>query len=180
MSEHRAQPWTGIVIGVIAMTVVVAGSNFLVQFAINDWLTWAAFTYPISFLVTDLCNRSLGPAAARRVVYVGFLIAVILSLWLANERIAIASGTAFLVAQLLDVQVFDRLRRATWWKAPLISSGLASIVDTALFFSLAFAGTEVPWVTLALGDLVVKFAMASSLLLPYRLAMRSFLPSQAA
>ncbi len=180
MSEDRAQPWTGIVIGVIAMAVVVAGSNFLVQFAINDWLTWAAFTYPVSFLVTDLCNRSLGAAAARRVVYVGFLIAVILSLWLANERIALASGSAFLVAQLLDVQVFDRLRRATWWKAPLISSGLASIVDTALFFSLAFAGTEVPWVTLALGDLVVKFAMASSLLLPYRLMMRSVLRSQAA
>ena len=173
-------PWRGILIGVVAMAVVVTVSNVLVQYAINDWLTWAAFTYPVAFLVTDLSNRALGPAAARRVVYVGFLIAVVLSLYFADVRIAIASGTAFLVAQLLDVQVFDRLRRATWWKAPLISSGLGSVVDTALFFSLAFAGTQVPWVTLALGDLAVKLAMASSLLLPYRLLMGSLPRRQAA
>ena len=158
-------------IAVTAMIVVVAGSNIAVQDPINDWLTWGALTYPVSFLVTDLVNRRLGPGRARRVAYVGFPLAVVLSIWLATPRIALASGTAFLTAQLLDVHVFDRLRRLPWWQAPLISTGLASIWDTALFFSLAFAGTGLPWVTWATGDLGAKWAMALVLLLPFRALM---------
>ena len=161
----------GFWIGVAAMSALVATSNVLVQYPINDWLTWAAFTYPACFLVTDLTNRALGPVAARRVVYVGFALGVVLSVSLATWRIGLASGTAFLVAQLLDVRIFDRLRQAAWWRAPLVSSSLASALDTALFFSLAFAGTGVPWVTLALGDFVVKLAMALALLLPFRALM---------
>jgi queuosine precursor transporter len=156
---------------VLAMVVVVAGSNFAVQFPINDWLTWGAFTYPVAFLVTDLTNRRLGPAPARRVVYVGFALGVLLSILLAGPRIALASGTAFLTAQLLDIWVFDRLRRLPWWQAPLASSALASIWDTALFFTLAFAGSGLPWITWALGDLAAKGAMALLLLLPFRALM---------
>ena len=161
----------GIWIGIAAMAVVVTSANILVQYPINDWLTWGAFTYPISFLVTDLTNRALGPSAARRVVYVGFALAVILSLLLAPVRIALASGTAFLAAQLLDIYVFDRLRRGSWWRAPLISSTAASALDTALFFALAFAGTAVPWVTLAIGDYGVKLALAAFMLIPFRALM---------
>lgn len=157
--------------GAIAMTLLVTVSNVLVQYPINDWLTWAAFTYPVCFLVTDLTNRSLGPAAARRVVLVGFAVGVLLSVYFATPRIAVASGSAFLVAQLLDVAIFDRLRRGTWWQAPLVSSSIASAVDTALFFSIAFAGTSVPWVTLGLGDFAVKLAMALAMLLPFRALM---------
>ena len=158
---------------VLAMVAVVAGSNVAVQYPINDWLTWGAFTYPIAFLVTDLTNRRLGPGGARRVVYVGFALAVVLSIALAGPRIALASGTAFLTAQLLDIVVFDRLRRLPWWQAPLVSSGIASIWDTAVFFSLAFAGTGLPWVTWAIGDLGAKAAMALLLLLPFRALMGS-------
>ena len=158
----------GFWIGVLAMVVVVTGSNILVAYQINDWLTWAAFTYPVAFLVTDLTNRALGTATARRVVYVGFAVAVVLSVYFAGWRIGLASGTAFMAAQLLDVLIFDKLRRAAWWQAPLVSSGLASALDTLLFFSLAFAGTAVPWITLALGDYAVKVAMALVLLLPFR------------
>lgn len=154
-----------------AMTLVVVASNILVQYPINDWLTWGAFTYPVAFLVTDLANRRVGPAMARRVVYLGFVIAVLCSIVLATPRIALASGTAFLVAQMLDVQVFDRLRRAAWWRAPLVSSVLGSILDTALFFSLAFAATGLPWVGWAIGDLAVKLAVALAMLLPFRLLM---------
>jgi len=157
--------------GVVAMTVIVTASNFLVQYPINDWLTWGALTYPVAFLVTDLTNRKLGARAARRVVYVGFALAVILSTILATPRIAMASGSAFLVAQLLDIFVFNRLRRARWWQAPLVSSTLGSIVDTALFFSLAFAGTSIPWVTLAFGDLGVKLVMALLMLIPFRMLL---------
>ncbi|MGF1527237.1 MAG: VUT family protein [Candidatus Competibacterales bacterium] len=153
------------------MTAVVVASNILVQYPINDWLTFGALTYPVAFLVTDLSNRRFGPTRARRVVWVGFALAVGLSILLATPRIALASGTAFLAAQWLDIGVFDRLRRLPWWQAPLISSGLASVVDTALFFALAFAGTPVPWVTLAAGDLLCKWAMAVVLLLPFRLLM---------
>jgi hypothetical protein len=156
-----------------AMAAVVAASNVLVQFPINDWLTWGAFTYPVAFLVTDLTNRRLGAAAARRVAVAGFVAAVVLSIWLATPRIALASGIAFLSAQLLDVTLFDRLRRRPWWQAPLASSTLASVWDTALFFSLAFAGTGLPWLTWALGDLGVKLAMALLLLLPFRALMGS-------
>jgi queuosine precursor transporter len=156
---------------VLAMVVVVAGSNVAVQYPINDWLTWGALTYPVAFLVTDLTNRRYGPQEARQVAYIGFALAVLLSIALAGPRIALASGTAFLSAQLLDISVFGRLRRLRWWKAPLISSGIASIWDTAVFFSLAFAGTGLPWVTWGLGDLGAKFAMALLLLLPFRALM---------
>lgn len=166
----------GLLIAIAAMAGVIGLSNFAVQFAINDWLTWGAFTYPVAFLVTDLTNRAAGPVMARRVVYAGFALGVVLSLWLADWRIAAASGSAFLIAQLLDVAVFDRLRRQTWWKAPLASSLLGSAVDTALFFSLAFAGTGLPWVTWALGDFAAKLAMAILLLGPFGV-LRRMLPS---
>jgi len=161
----------GFWIGVIAMILVVTASNIAVQIPINDWLTWGAFTYPVAFLVTDLTNRNLGPAVARRVVFVGFVLGVLLSIYFAGWRIGLASGGAFLVAQLLDVQIFDRLRRGTWWRAPFVSSTLASALDTALFFALAFAGTGLPWVTWAIGDYGVKLAMALGLLIPFRALM---------
>jgi queuosine precursor transporter len=160
-----------IVGAVAAMTLIVVASNILVQYPVNDWLTWGAFTYPLAFLVTDLANRRLGPAAARRVVYVGFALAVLCSAVLATPRIALASGTAFLVAQLLDVVVFDRLRRGIWWRAPLVSSVLGSTIDTVLFFTLAFAATGLPWIGWAIGDLAVKFAVALVMLIPFRLLM---------
>ena len=156
---------------ILAMTMIVVASNILVQYPVNDWLTWGAFTYPVAFLVTDLANRRLGPEAARRVVYLGFALAVLCSAVLATPRIALASGTAFLVAQLLDIVVFDRLRRGSWWRAPLISSGIGSTVDTTLFFTLAFATTGLPWIGWAIGDLGVKFAVALAMLLPFRLLM---------
>jgi hypothetical protein len=158
---------------IAAMVAVVAGSNVAVQYPINDWLTWGAFTYPVAFLVTDLTNRRLGPERARTVVYAGFALAVVLSIVVATPRIALASGTAFVTAQLLDIFVFDRLRRLPWWQAPLISSGIASVWDTAVFFGLAFAGTGLPWFTWAIGDLGAKAAMALALLLPFRALMGS-------
>ncbi len=167
----------GIGLGIAAMVMVVTVSNIAVQYPINDWLTYGALTYPLAFLVTDLTNRSLGTKAARNVVYVGFAVAVGLSIWLATPRIALASGAAFLVAQLLDIAVFDRLRRASWWRAPLISSTLASALDTALFFSFAFAATGLPWVTWALGDYGVKMAVALVLLIPFRLALTAMTPA---
>ena len=166
----------GIAIGVAAMAVVVTASNILVQYPLGDWLTWGALSYPFAFLVTDLTNRRFGPGPARRVVVVGFACAVVLSAWLATPRIAAASGSAFLIAQLADVQVFDRLRNAMWWKAPLVSSALGSTVDTALFFSLAFAGTGLPWITWAIGDLAVKAGFALVLLIPFRLLLDATRP----
>ena len=190
-------------VAVAAMVAVVAASNFLVQFpveahlgAINlaDILTWGAFSYPVAFLVTDLTNRHLGPARARLVVVCGFAVAVVLSIWLASPRIAIASGTAFLLAQFLDISIFDRLRRSAWWHAPLFSSLVSSALDTIIFFGLAFAapfavldtmfgradgslafpapllgvGPEVElWLSLALGDFLVKLVLAGLLLAPY-------------
>lgn len=153
---------------ILAMAFVVVLSNWAVQFPINDWLTWGAFTYPIVFLVTDLTNRALGPAAARRVAWAGFAVAVALSLLLAPWRIAVASGTAFIVAQWLDIGTFNRLRRMSWWQAPLIGSLIASVIDTLIFFFLAFAGTEMNWLALATGDLAMKWLMAVVLLAPYR------------
>lgn len=153
---------------VIAMACVVVLSNWAVQFPINDWLTWGAFTYPIVFLVTDLTNRVLGPAAARRVAWAGFALAVVLSLLLAPWRIALASGTAFIVAQWLDISAFNRLRQQSWWQAPLIGSLIASVIDTGLFFFIAFYGSDMNWLMLAAGDLAVKCAMAVLLLAPYR------------
>jgi uncharacterized PurR-regulated membrane protein YhhQ (DUF165 family) len=167
----------GVIAGIVAMGLVVVVSNIAVGYPINDWLTWGALTYPIAFLVTDLTNRSFGAKPARRVVYAGFAVGVILSLWLADPRIALASGTAFLVAQLLDIAIFDRLRRQAWWKAPLVSSLISSAVDTALFFSLAFAATGLPWVTWAIGDYGAKLAMAAALLLPFRIFI-SMLPEK--
>ena len=162
----------GMAIGIVAMVGVVASSNVLVQYQINNWLTWGAFTYPVAFLVTDLTNRAFGPGRARQVVYVGFALAVVLSAVLATPRIAAASGLAFLAAQLLDVRIFDRFRhQERWWMPPLVSSLIASAVDTALFFSIAFAGTDVPWVTLGLGDYAVKLALALSMLIPFRALM---------
>ncbi len=188
----------------LAMCAVVACSNVLVQFPVAaklgqinlaDILTWGAFTYPFAFLVNDLTNRTLGPAMARRVVVVGFVLAVLLSVLLASPRIAIASGTAFLVAQLLDVGIFDRLRSHAWWKAPAVSSLIGSALDTILFFSLAFAASfavlgandpfaiesapilgvmssEAPrWMSWALGDFGVKLLIAAIALVPYRVIL---------
>jgi uncharacterized PurR-regulated membrane protein YhhQ (DUF165 family) len=164
---------------VLAMAAVIVLSNLLVQYPLNDWLTWGAFSYPLVFLVTDLTNRALGPAAARRVAWAGFAVAVAVSLALGPWRIALASGTAFLLAQMLDVALFNRWRSASWWKAPLIGSLVASVVDTGVFFFLAFAdfgsiwgfGVQANWLQLAGGDLAVKAAMAVLLLAPYRLML---------
>ncbi|MBK9081107.1 MAG: queuosine precursor transporter [Rhizobiales bacterium] len=171
---------------VLAMTIIVVAANVLVQhpitaFGLENHLTWGAVVYPVSFLVTDLTNRRYGVDVARNLVVAGFVIAVALSVWLATPRIALASGTAFLVGQLLDVTVFNRLRRLAWWRAPLMASLVGSALDTALFFSLAFAGIEamsvpvpllgltmVPlWVSLAVWDAVVKIAVALLALVPY-------------
>ena len=153
---------------VLAMMLVVVASNWLVQYPINAWLTWGAFVYPVAFLVNDLTNRAVGMAAARRVAWAGFAIAVVVSAMVAPWRIAVASGTAFIVSQLADVRVFNRWRSQTWWKAPLIGSAVASVIDTVIFFSLAFAGTALDWWLLAIGDLGIKLLMAVVLLGPYR------------
>jgi queuosine precursor transporter len=153
---------------IAAMAAVIAISNLLVQYPLNAWLTWGAFTYPLVFLVTDLTNRAVGPVAARKVAWVGFAVAVLLSLWLAPWRIAVASGAAFMLSQLLDIAVFNRWRQASWWKAPLLGSLMASVIDTAVFFFVAFAATDLDWRMLAAGDLAVKGLMAAALLAPYR------------
>lgn len=170
---------------IAAMAAIVVASNILVQypfepFGLAEVLTWGAFTYPFAFLVTDLTNRWFGPARTRLVVYVGFALAVLLSLALADPRIAVASGTAFLAAQLLDVTLFNRLRAGSWWRAPLVSSTVGSAVDTALFFSIAFSGTGLPWDTWALGDFAVKMAIAVLSLLPYAQLMNRVKPYGAA
>jgi uncharacterized PurR-regulated membrane protein YhhQ (DUF165 family) len=153
---------------ILAMLIVITSSNYLVQFPINDWLTWGAFTFPVAFLVTDLTNRAVGATAARRVAWTGFAIAVLVSLALAPWRIAVASGVAFILGQLLDIVAFNRLRAMSWWKAPLIGSAVASVVDTSIFFFLAFAGSDMDWLMLAAGDLGIKWVMATVLLAPYR------------
>ena len=154
-----------------AMVLVILSSNILVQTPVNHWLTWGAITYPFSFLVTDLANRYYGVRFARRVVYAGFVVALVLSAYYATPRIALASGTAFLLAELVDVQIFDRLRRSAWWQPPLVSTLAGSALDTVVFFSLAFFATDMPWVTLALGDFGVKVALALLTLLPFRAAL---------
>ena len=156
---------------ILAMAAVIVLSNVLVQHPINDWLTWGAFTFPVVFLVTDLTNRALGPKAARRVAWIGFALAVAVSLLLAPWRIALASGSAFILSQVLDISLFNRLRQLNWWKAPLLGSLAASVLDTAVFFFLAFAGTSLDWTLLAAGDLGVKAAMAVVLLAPYRVML---------
>ncbi|TCT05235.1 queuosine precursor transporter [Aquabacter spiritensis] len=155
------------------MCATVLAANILVQypfapFGLADYLTWGAFTYPFTFLVNDLTNRRLGPARTRRVVYAGFALAVVLSAIFASPRIALASGSAFLAAQLLDVAVFSRLRQRAWWMPPLASGFVSSALDTVLFFSLAFAGTGLPWRSWALCDYAVKVLMVGVFLGPYR------------
>lgn len=154
-----------------AMTLVVLLCNILVQFPINRWLTFGAFVYPVGYLITELTNRWAGPSLARKVVWIGFSAAALLSSVFATPRIALASSAAFIVSQMLDVNVFNRLRRQAWWRAPLVASIAASLIDTFIFFSIAFHGTAVSWLPLAIGDLGVKVAMALILLLPFRLAL---------
>lgn len=155
----------------LAMVLIVVASNILVQYPVNPWLTWGAVTYPVSFLLTDLLNRRFGPQAARRVVYIGFVAAVVASIWLAGARIALASGTAFLLAQMTDISIFHRLRDRQWWLAPFFAGVMAAILDTIAFFAIAFAGTEVPWTSLLLGDLAVKLAANLFMLAPFRALM---------
>jgi len=196
LSPTQRQPF---LIAVAMMALIVLASNILVQhpvhaYGLQDYLTYGAFTYPFAFLVTDLCNRRFGPILARRVVYVGFAIAVALSIYFATPRIAIASGTAFLVAHLIDIGIFNRLRRLAWWAPPLVSSVIASAIDTAIFFSFAFhcgpvAGDmtitqmlavvgipdeciALPWQTLAMADYGVKLALALIALIPYGAMLR--------
>ena len=168
------------------MGVIVLASNYLVQFPIKYYgfeeiLTYGAFSYPIAFLITDLANRSYGKVTAKKIVYFGFTIGILFSLFFSTNfsdfislRIAIGSGTAFIVAQLLDVQIFDILRRKKWFVAPLTSSLVGSTIDTFLFFLISFYGTETSWVSLALGDLGVKIFVALVMLIPFRLLLRTF------
>ncbi len=158
-----------LLVPIFAMAAIIVVSNILVSYPINDWVTWGAITFPFAFLVTDLTNRYHGANAARKVVLVGFAVGVVASLILAEPRIAVASGAAFFVAQMLDVSIFDRLRASKWWIAPAASSVFSSIVDTFLFFSLAFAATGLPWIQWATGDLAVKWIVALLALIPYRL-----------
>jgi len=173
------------------MGVVVLSSNFLVQFPINYYglneiLTYGAFSYPIAFLITDLANRSYGKIVARKIVYFGFVLGIGFTVLFSTDfadfisiRIAIGSGVAFLTAQLLDVQIFDRLRKKEWFVAPLTSSMIGSTIDTFLFFSISFYGTGVPWVTLSIGDLIVKVIVALIMLIPFRLLLKTFKPIKA-
>jgi uncharacterized integral membrane protein (TIGR00697 family) len=168
------------------MGVVVLLSNYLVQFPVQYYglekvLTYGAFSYPVAFLITDLANRSYGKIIARKIVYIGFVIGILFTILFSTNftdlisiRIAIGSGLAFLIAQLLDVQIFDRLRKKKWYVAPLTSSLIGSTVDTFLFFSVAFYGTGVPWVTLSFGDLTIKVFVALIMLIPFRLLLGIF------
>ncbi|MBT9370789.1 queuosine precursor transporter [Rhizobium sp. CSW-27] len=197
------------IIYVLLMTLVVVASNFLVQFPVlgslfgiqlSNLLTWGAFIYPAAFLVTDLTNRQFGPKIARRVVFAGFVVGVAISYYTSLPRIAMASGTAYLVGQLLDISVFNRLRRQTWWQAPLAGSLFGSMLDTVLFFSLSFApafaflganddfaisqapilgifAAEAPrWISWAIGDFVVKLLVGLVMLLPYGALMSVLKP----
>ncbi|MEM0976385.1 MAG: queuosine precursor transporter [Pseudomonadota bacterium] len=201
----------GFILGVIAMGGIVVASNILVQFLFGQWLTWGAFTYPLAFLVTDLMNRLYGPSQARRVVFFGFLVGIVCSFIgtqimgefgpLVTLRIAIGSGTAFLVAQLVDIFVFDRMRQGAWWRAPLASTLVGSTLDTAIFFTIAFSaglswiepvndvswanevlpllgsGPDTPlWVSLAVADWLVKLTLALLALIPFRALTKRFMP----
>ena len=172
----------------LLMGVVVLASNYLVQFPVNYYglsevLTYGAFSYPIAFLITDLANRSYGKIVARKIVYLGFILGVAFTILFSTDfadfisiRIALGSAVAFLTAQLLDVQIFDNLRKKKWFIAPLTSSIIGSTVDTFLFFSISFYGTAVPWFTLALGDLGIKIFVAVIMLIPFRLLLKTFKP----
>jgi len=172
----------------LSMGLVVLTSNFLVQFPVkyyglDEILTYGAFSYPIAFLITDLTNRTYGKIIARKIVYIGFIVGIIFTLLfstnftdLISVRIAIGSGTAFIFAQLLDVQIFDKLRKNIWFIAPLTSSIIGSTVDTFLFFSISFYGTGVPWVSLSFGDLSIKLLVTFVMLIPFRLLLKTFKP----
>ena len=165
------------------MGLVVALSNYLVQFPVNyiglqDIFTYGAFSYPVAFLITDLSNRRYGKNTAKKIVYLGFGLGVFLTLYFSTNysdlisiRIAIGSGTAFLIAQLIDVNIFDRLRKKIWFVAPLVSSLIGSGIDTFLFFSISFYGTNVNWITLSFGDLLVKIFVALAMLIPFKLLL---------
>lgn len=161
-----------IMLFIVAMAFLVAVSNELVQYPINDYWTWAALTYPFTFLLCDLCVRSEGVKSARLMVLVGFVLGVSLSLFI-DVRIAVASGTAFFIAQMLDVEIFRRLyeRTTLWWLAPLLSSLLVAALDTVLFFGIAFYGSGLPWITWSLGDYGAKICIVLISLLPYRLLL---------
>lgn len=161
----------------LAMIAIVVSCNYLVQFPINDWLTYGSFTYPFSFLVTELTNGLHGPKIARRVVYVGFALAILLSIWIATPKIAFASGIAFLISQLLDISVFNKLRTKAWWYAPLFASVSASFIDTCLFWNLAFWGEPLPYLKWAISDFSIKLLCDFLLLMPFRLASRRTFPS---
>jgi len=165
----------------LVMSSVVVLSNYLVQFPVNyfglqELLTYGAFSYPVAFLITDLSNRRYGKNTAKKIVYLGFALGLFLTLYFSTNysdlisiRIAIGSGTAFLVAQLIDVNIFDKLRKKIWFAAPLVSSLIGSIIDTFLFFSISFYGTDINWVTLSIGDLFVKILVALVMLIPFRM-----------
>lgn len=198
MTATTSSSFRALGVAIAAMCAVVVASNILVMhpftpFGLEDYLTWGAFSYPFAFLVTDLTNRRFGAGRARLVVYAGFALAVVLSIALASPRIALASGTAFLIGQLTDVTVFDRLRQGSWWRAPLVSSLIGSALDTAIFFTLAFAGDpELPvvsygigtmtaalpvWVAWAVCDFLVKISLAAIALGPYRALYRFIQPN---
>ena len=170
----------------VLMGVIILISNYLVQFPVNYYglektLTYGAFSYPVVFLITDLANRTFGKYYARKIVYIGFVIGVSFTIFFSTNfsdlisiRIAIGSGTAFIIAQLVDVQIFDQLRRKQWFVAPLTSSFIGSFIDTFLFFSISFYGTGVPWLTLSIGDLIVKILVALIMLIPFRLLLSTF------
>ena len=171
----------------LIMGLVVVFSNYLVQFPVqyfglNEILTYGAFSYPITFLITDLANRAYGKLVARKVVYVGFVIGLLLTLFVSTNftdiisiRIAVGSGVAFFIAQNLDVQIFDFLRKKIWFVAPLVSSVIGSLVDTFLFFSIAFYATDIPWVSLAFGDFVVKLLIALLMLVPFKIIIKDII-----
>ena len=166
----------------VTMGIIVIVSNYLVQFPIQYYglqeiLTYGAFSYPVTFLITDLANRAYGKVFARKIVNIGFVLGIFLTLIVSTNfsdlisvRIAIGSGVAFLVAQNIDVQIFDKLRNnKIWYVAPFISSLFGSMIDTILFFSISFFNTGIPWVTLAAGDFIVKILIALSMLIPFRI-----------
>jgi uncharacterized integral membrane protein (TIGR00697 family) len=170
----------------LTMAAVVATSNYLVQFPINyfnlqDLLTYGAFSYPVAFLITDLSNRFYGKNSAKKIVYLGFAMGIFLTLFFSTNysdlisiRIAIGSGTAFLVAQLVDVNIFDKLRKKIWFTAPLVSSLVGSTIDTFLFFSISFYGTGINWINLSFGDLIVKILVSLVMLIPFRIFFLKF------
>jgi queuosine precursor transporter len=171
---------TTLVVAGLAMAFIIYISNVLVQMPINDWLTYGTFTFPLAFLITDLTNRFYGSRNAFLVVFVGFIMGGVLSILAGDVRIGLASVSAFLIGQVLDVTIFNKMRSLAWWKAPLVSSFVASAVDTAIFYTLAFSGQDWPWQQVALGDFGVKVAMALLLLVPFKLLIAWWAGNRAA